>query len=124
MQTKFINAIIIVTLILAIIIAAIKLFLPQVFTPVLLPLALFLIFSLSFISFRIFLKLIQKTPKKFAGYYMIFAFGKMILHLIIMLTLAFLIKSQAIPLLIWYGIIFLIFTVIETIYTFKISKNI
>jgi hypothetical protein len=124
MQKKFNTALAATTITLAIIIAAVKLFLPPVYTPTLLPFALILVFSLSFFGFRIFQKLIDQTPKKFAGYYMVFAFGKMIIHLFIMLILAFINRSQAIPLIIWYGFFFLVYTVIETIFTFKISKKI
>lgn len=124
MQKKFNNVLAVVTILLALIIVATKLFFPPVYTPFLLPFALLLVFSLSFFSFRMFQKLIDQSPKKFAGYYMVFAFGKMITHLFIMLILAFSIRSQAIPLIIWYGAFFIIYTVIETIFTFKISKKI
>jgi len=123
MQKKFNTSLTVATIILAIFIASAKLFLLPVYTPTLLPFALLLVFSLSYFGFRIFQKLIDQAPKKFAGYYMIFAFGKMIIHLFIMLILAFINRKQAIPLIIWYGFFFLIYTVIETIFTFKISKK-
>ncbi len=124
MQKKFNTSLGVATIILAILIAATKLFLAPVYSPTLLPFALLLVFSLSFFGFRIFQKLIDQAPKKFAGYYMAFTFGKMIIHLFIMLILAFVNRKQAIPLIIWYGVFFLIYTVIETIFTFKISKKI
>jgi phosphatidylglycerophosphate synthase len=124
MQKKFNTILAVATITLVIFIIIAKLFLPLVYSPSLLPFALLLVFSLSFFGFRIFQRLINQSPKKFAGYYMAFAFGKMIIHLFIMLTLAFINRKQAIPLIIWYGFFFLIYTVIETIFTFKISKKI
>lgn len=123
MQKKFDTVLGIVTIILALLISGAKLLVPLVYTPILIPYALFLVFILSFFGFRIFQKLLVQAPKKFASYYMVFAFGKMIVHLFIMLVLAFINRAQAIPLIIWYGFFFLVYTVIETIFTFKISKE-
>lgn len=124
MKKSYNKAIITASLLLLLIILITHFLLPAKFSPTLLPVALALFSSTSFLSFGIFQKILNRTPQQFINYYIAFSFMKMLVHLFLLLILAFIIRSEAIALILWYCILFSIFVTIETIFAFKMAgKN-
>lgn len=98
--------------------------LPATYSPTLLPIALVLFSVTSYLSFRIFQKILSRSPQQFINYYIAFSFLKMIIQLFLLIIMALMIRSEAVALILWYCILFVIYVTIETVYALKLAKKV
>ncbi|MDP4290400.1 MAG: hypothetical protein Q8908_04895, partial [Bacteroidota bacterium] len=89
----------------------------------LLPLALVIFSGSSILSFGVFQRILKRSPQQFINYYMLFSFMKMIVLLFLLVIMALIIRSEAMALIIWYGILFAVFIPVETIFAIKLARK-
>jgi hypothetical protein len=123
MKKSYNKTVLISSLILLLLIITVHIFLPPKYFPTLLPVALVLFSVTSYLSFGIFQKILNRTPQQFINYYVAFSFLKMLVHLLILLIMALIIRSEAVALILWYCILFAVFVAIETVFAFRIARK-
>lgn len=123
MKKSYNKTVLISSLILLLVILSVHFLLPNKYSPTLLPVALVLFSGSSLFSFGIFQKILNRTPQQFINYYVAFSFLKMLVHLFLLLIMAFIIRSEAVALILWYCILFAVFVAIETIFAFRMARK-
>jgi hypothetical protein len=123
MRKTYNRTIFLTSLLLLIVVLILHFLAPTKFTPTLLPVALILFSATSFFSYDIFQKILHRSPQQFINYYIAFSFLKMLVHLLIMVAMALIIRSEAIALILWYCVLFANFVTIETVFAFKMARK-
>jgi hypothetical protein len=123
MKKSYNKTVLISSLILLLVIISVHFLLPPKYSPTLLPVALVLFSVTSFLSFGIFQKILNRTPQQFINYYVAVSFLKMLAHLFILLIMALSIRSEAVALILWYCILFVVYVAIETVFAFRMARK-
>ncbi|MBN2175164.1 MAG: hypothetical protein JW731_13600 [Bacteroidales bacterium] len=112
---RFLKKLIIYTVLLAIIGFIIARLIPGEFITPTLPYLYLFFLSVTIIVHYILLKVSEKRTNSFINYFMLLTFGKLIFFLSIIITYSLIYRSDAIPFIITFFILYVFYTVFEVV---------
>jgi len=118
----FIKKLVIFTLIVGLISFIVGFFIPKQFVTPAMPYLLFFFFSITAFTFYLALNAFTQKTSRFANYFMISVFAKLLLYVSIIIIYAFINTSDIISFIITFFIFYIFFTSFETFAIIKAQK--
>lgn len=115
----FLKKLLIYTSILALAGLAVTVVIPKEFISPALPHLFFFFFSITLIVHLVLIKVSGKSSNNFINYFMLLTFGKLLFFLTIILIYALLNRSDAVPFIISFFILYVCFTTFEVVLSLR-----
>lgn len=119
----FVKKLVIFTLLLGLISFVIGAFMPKQFVTPAMPFLLIFFFAITAFTFYLALKAFTQKTSRFANFFMISVFAKLLLYVSIIIIYAFINTSDIISFIITFFIFYIFFTSFETIAIMRAQKS-
>jgi len=121
--TDFLRKLLIYTVIIGILSSVFIFLLPDGYITPTLPYLIFFFFSVTLIVHLVLIKVSEKKTPSFINYFMLLTFGKLIFFLTIILIYALLNRDDAIPFILSFFVLYLLYTAFEVVLSLAYVKR-